>query len=52
MTDEHGTWYILEADMIHGMFYRAKYEQVEPDMLMLELAAMCNTVDVEADDDD
>ena len=47
MTDQRETWYILEADTIHGMLYRARYENVEPDMLMLELSAMSNTVDVE-----
>jgi hypothetical protein len=44
------TWYILEADTIHGMLYRARYERTEPDMLMLKLSAMSNTVTVEDDD--
>jgi hypothetical protein len=51
MTDQRETWYILEADTIHGLLYRARYERTEPDMLMLELAATCKTVEVEADDE-
>lgn len=49
-SDQRETWYILEADTIHGMLYRARYERTEPDMLMLELSAMSNTVSVEDDE--
>ena len=44
------TWYVLEADIIHGLLYRAKYGREEPDMIMLDIAAMCGTVTVEDDD--
>lgn len=50
MSDTRETWYILEADTIHGLLYRARYERTEPGMLMLELSAMSNTVNVEDDE--
>lgn len=49
MTDRE-TWYILEANTIHGFLYRARYGHEEPDMLMLDLASMTNTVNVEDDE--
>lgn len=50
MSEKTETWYVLEADTIHGFLYRARYGREEPDMLMLDLASMCNTVTVEDDD--
>ncbi len=50
MTEQRETWYILEADTIHGLLYRAKYGKEEPDMLMLDIASMCTTTEVEDDD--
>lgn len=45
------TWYVLEASTLNGLLYRAKYGHEEPDMLMLDIAAMCTTTRVEDDDE-
>lgn len=42
------TWYILERDFI-GLLYRAQADE-NPDLLIIEVEANCNTVEVEDDD--
>lgn len=43
------TWYILERDFILGLLYRAQADE-NPDLLIIEVEANCNTVEVEDDD--
>jgi hypothetical protein len=43
------TWWVVSGEMLTGILYRAKYGE-EPDMLILELAANANTIEVEDDD--
>lgn len=49
MTEERETWWILSSDMLTNALTRAHGGE-NPDMLYLELAAQCNTVEVEDDD--
>lgn len=42
-------WYILERDFILGLLYRAHANE-NPDILIIEVEANCNTVEVEDDD--
>lgn len=46
MTTE--SWYILERDFILGLLYRAHANE-NPDLLIIEVEANCNTVEVEDD---
>jgi hypothetical protein len=50
MNEERETWWVVSGEMLTGILYRAKYGQEEPDMLILELAANANTIEVEDDD--
>lgn len=42
-------WYILERDFILGLLYRAQADE-NPELLIIEVEANCNTVEVEDDD--
>lgn len=48
--NDRETWWVVSGEMLTGILYRAKYGQEEPDMLILELAANANTIEVEDDD--
>lgn len=50
MTDSPGTWWILSSDILTNVLTRAHGGE-DPDMLYLELAAMCKTAIVEDDDE-
>lgn len=49
MTTSRETWYILERDFILGLLYRSHAGE-NPDILIIEVEANCNTTEVEDDD--